>query len=188
MKTISLILIIFFLLVGQNIAEPFDTLSPWKAYQKAIKEVDENKTLTRDEKEKIKANLSHRFYYKETSKLMEEAENIRKEEEEIWKLIEKNNYTAAFQKVDEAKHIRGNGKFRLRQIMKLLIETDIPIPKDKIKALELKIKELELKIFRLEEGLEKTNNELELIDSLRKKDVSGIEIRLLNLEEVIDKP
>jgi len=179
---ISLILIIFFFLIGQDIAEPSDTSNVWEA----MKKVDEDKTLNSEEKRKVKALLYYEHNYKWNSKLEEEAENRRKEEDEIWKLIGQNNYTAALQKVDKAKHIGAAAKFKLEQIIKLIEETDIPTPTNKAKALELKIKKMELKILSLEGDLEKSKDELQLIDSRRNRDVSGIEIRLLKLENRLD--
>lgn len=182
MNKISLILIIFFFLIGQDIAEPSDTSNVWEA----MKKVDEDKTLNSEEKRKVKALLYYEHNYKWNSKLEEEAENRRKEEDEIWKLIGQNNYTAALQKVDKAKHIGEKAKFKLEQIIKLIEETDIPTPTNKAKAVELKIKKMELKILSLEGDLEKSKDELQLIDSRRNRDVSGIEIRLLKLENRLD--
>jgi len=116
-------------------------------------------------------------------------ENRRKEENEVWKLIGEKDYTAALQRVKSAKAL-GLWNFLLQpRIIALEMETDVPTPKDKVKALELKIKELELKILTLELNLrEIKNDELLLIDSRKDRDMSRIEMRLLDLEERLNKP
>ena len=193
MKKISLILIIFFFLVGQNIAEPSDTLSLWEAYQKATKEVDEDKTLTFEEKKKVKARLLDDYYWKNTFELEKEEQNSRKAFSEIYGLMSKKKYADAFLKVkyfstEPQNFLSPYKSYMLEKIIMLEMETDVPVPKDKVKALELKIKKLELRILSLELSRGTEDERLMLINSIRDRDISAIQLRLLDLEERLNKP
>lgn len=211
MKKISFILIIFFLLIGQNIAANGDSINFYKdkarrvlskikvdevfnkylpKYLLSAKDagevellIREDKTLTFKEKRKIEALLDLEWDRKRLHAKEIEVENKLKEENEIWGLIEKNNYTAALQKVKKAKYLSLLGKFRLKRIINLQKETNIPTSKDKIEALELKTKKLELQILSLEGNLEKIKDDLGLETLKTNRDVSSIQANSMNLEE-----